>query len=42
MRNEAVLTKKLLGEIVKHAKKAMAEIDKVNALLLRSMRSGTG
>ncbi len=32
MRSEAVLTKKLLGEIVKHAKKAMAEIDKVNAL----------
>lgn len=32
MRNEAVMTKKLLGEIVKHAKKAMAEIDKVNAL----------
>lgn len=33
MRNEALLTKKVLGEIVKHAKKAMCEIEKANALM---------
>lgn len=32
MRNEALLNKKVLADIVKHAKKAMQEIEKVNAL----------